>query len=560
MVQPAPSALPESRSTGVDVVGRHRRLVRRTALISSVTAASRVLGYGREVLTAMLFGAASPVCDAFLTAWKVPNLFRRLLGEGAVSTSLQTALTETDADLGDAAGRRLFWDVMRLAFSLLVGLCAVLMGAVALMPDVMPLTGWAWLGPQPAALRELLLRVMPYVVFICLAGLAGGGLAVRGRFFSASASGAVQNGIAILTLAAMGLTYGWSGPGPADGAAGFERHMDMARLFSWGLLFSGLAQLLVLVPDMGRAGLFGAASAAAREGLRAARHVLVSATPLALGAAVYQFNVMIDMVMAQYFLEKGGVTTYHFANRIQQLPLALVATAATSAIFPALKALAHKGRLDEVRRLHEQAHLAISFVALPATAGLLVLALPITAVLLEHGEFSAEGAARTAGGLRVLTLALIPAGAAGLLGRTYYALGDFRTPVRISAWLLGVNAGLNAFFVLGLGMDVEGLALATALASWTNVIALLAGLVRRLPPAAGTDFGLRVARQGLAAALCGVAAWGAHQALGGDPRSPLALAGGIAAGAGAYVGASHALGVQEWRQVLDRWSSRARRS
>src|SRR5688572_2431832 len=123
-VDPIADAVP---SGGADVVGRHKRLVARTALIAGFTALSRVLGYGREALTAALFGDKSDVYDAFVTAWRIPNLFRRLLGEGAVSTSLQTGMTELDADRGDAAGRALMWETLRLALWILIGVCAVVM-------------------------------------------------------------------------------------------------------------------------------------------------------------------------------------------------------------------------------------------------------------------------------------------------------------------------------------------------------------------------------------------------------------------------------------------------
>jgi putative peptidoglycan lipid II flippase len=312
----------------------------------------------------------------------------------------------------------------------------------------------------------------------------------------------------------------------------------------------------VLLPDLARAGFFARTTAGTAAGLRSARHVLVASAPLALGAAVYQVNVMIDGIMAQYLLPRGGATTYYLANRIQQLPLALVATAATSAVFPALKALAHKRRLDDLRGLHDRTHLAIGFISLPATAGLLTLALPITAVLLERGEFSPEGSARTALGLQVLALALVPAGAAGLMVRTYYALGDFRTPVRVSAWLLLLNFGLNLLFLVGLRLDIEGLALSTALVSWTNVVALLAGLRGRMPPVAAGAFLRRSARLALATLACGAAAWGTHRLLGGDPRSPLALAAAIAAGMAAYAGACQVLGVEEWLEARARWSRR----
>jgi putative peptidoglycan lipid II flippase len=550
MEKPAGQAV---ASAGVDIVGRHQRLVHRTALISVFTALSRLLGYGRELLSAVLFGDSSPIYDAFLTAWRVPNLFRRLMGEGAVATSLQASLTRLDGDHGEAAGRRLFWDVLGLALGILLVLCGTIIAVVLWMPERMPGTGWHWLGPEPAALRELLVRVMPYVVFICLAGLAGGALAVRGRFMGSSAGGAVMNLVAILALVIVGLAYDWSGPGPSDGPEGFERHMDMAKLFSWGLVLSGVAQLVSLVPDLTAAGFFQRTATALQHEWVSARAVLVSSAPLALGAAVYQINVMVDNLMAYYLLPEGGATTYYYATRIQQLPLALVATAATSAVFPALQALGHRRQHTEMRLLHHQTHLAIAFIALPATFALVVLARPICAVLLEHGAFSAAGTARTALGLQVLALSIVPAGAAGLLGRTYFALGDFRTPVRVAMGLLVLNLVFNTFFVLVLDMDIEGLALGTALVSWLNVAVLAPGALRRMPvEGPAPRFVPRLLRMLVAAALCAAAAWSAHRLVDPDPRSMPALMAGVAAGLAVYTAAAAALGLEEWHAIRDR--------
>jgi len=126
----------------VDVVGRHRGLVLRTAIVSLLTLASRLLGFVRETLAASIFGDASVVNDAFVTAWRVPNLFRSLLGEGAMSTSLQTALTREDAERGLQAGTRLFWALARVVGLASLVICAGVMLAAHFLPDTMPFTGW----------------------------------------------------------------------------------------------------------------------------------------------------------------------------------------------------------------------------------------------------------------------------------------------------------------------------------------------------------------------------------------------------------------------------------
>lgn len=536
-------AEPDTRRAngGADIVGRHKRLFGRTALISGMTLLSRLLGFGREFLAAALFGDRSAIYDAFVTAWRVPNLFRRLLGEGAVSTALQTALTEADGDHGEEAGRALFWSTIRIASALLVAICVTLIGCVVLMGDAMPLTGWRWLGADPEPVRDLMVRLAPFVVFICLAALTGGALAVRGRFVGWSAGPVVMNVIAIGTLVGLGLTYGWTGPGPADGLEGRVRHIEMVRIFAWGLLLSGALQVLILVPELVATGFLRRRQntpevpvlSTARGGGWA---VLRSSLPLALGAAVYQVNVMVDGFMAQGLLPVGGPTTYYFANRIQQFPLALVATAATSAVFPALKALGHQGALGDLQRLHHRTHYAICFLALPATAGLLALSTPIVEVLFGHGEFGQEGVTRTAGALAILSLGLVPAGAVGLTSRTYYALGDFRTPVRVSIGALLLNLVLNVVFLVGLDMDVHGLALATVISGWVNLAWLMPGLLRRLPTPETTGTPLQgpgvLFRMVCAAAVCGVlAAWAQRSA-----ASTLGDSGSLIVAIGASVG------------------------
>jgi putative peptidoglycan lipid II flippase len=552
----SPNAADSPRANGgADIVGRHQRLVARTVLISAFTALSRVLGYAREFLTAVLFGDVSPVYDAFVTAWRVPNLFRRLLGEGAVSMALQTSMTEADADQGDDAGRVLMWDTLRLATWLLVGVCAVVMGTVQLVPDALNVP-WSdapaqWLGEDPAAVRDLTYHVMPYVIVICLAGLIGGALSVRGKFTAASAGPGVMNVVAIVTLLAIGWKFGWTGLDPSDGLEGRERHYEMAKWFSWGLVLSGVAQLAMLAPEMRSAGLLHRTKAAVRSSTTAWT-VLRTSVPLTLGAAVYQINVLVDSFMAQGMLPRGGPTAYYYANRLQQLPMALVAVAATSAVFPALKALAHRRDFAELKRVHSQTHLGILFVTLPAAAGLYVLATPVTACLLQYGEFGAEGVARTADALRYLCLALVPAGAVGLLSRAYYALGDFSTPVRLSLVALVLNIVFNTLFLAVWELDTGGLALSTAIVSALNVAMLAPGLRKRLAQrgdASGAglpDFRARLLKMSCAAILCGAVAWGAYELISRGERSIAGLIVAIGSGMAVYFGAAQLFELPEW--------------
>jgi putative peptidoglycan lipid II flippase len=335
------------------------------------------------------------------------------------------------------------------------------------------------------------------------------------------------------------------------------------------VLAAGVLQLAVQMPALRRYGLSGRRPGAAGLTAEAAaevrarvRAVLTTSAPLALGAAVYQVNVMVDGWMAQAMLTEGGPSTYHYATRIQQFPVALIATAATSSVFPSLQALAHVGRRQELRDLHDRAQLAVAYLAIPATLGLVALASPISAVLLQHGRFELQGVERTSAALGLLALSILPAGAAGLASRIYYALGDMATPVKVSVACLALNVVLNAVLVAGLGMDTGGFALATATSSWVNLALLLPGLSRRLGlPRGQAAWTTRIGWMTLAAGVSPAAAWGVWRlGVGGGAANGLRgaafLGGAIAASVALYALASAWLALPEWRAITARLASR----
>ena len=525
------------------VVQRQAGVGKRTVWISILTLLSRILGLVREVISAALFGDASKVYDAFLFAWRIPNLFRRFLGEGALATSLQTALTAEDSTNGDQAGGALFGATFALLASMLAALSTVVMLGIWLMPDCMPGTEFLWLGSEPQVVRELTIRLMPFVVFVCLTAAAGGALNVRGHYTMPAIGPVLLNGVWIGAL----LLIRWSAGN--DPSVSLEAQLPLVRWLAGGVLMAGLVQLVVLLPAMRSCGLWGSSVPILRHSSAAwagARGVLKRSLPLALGAAVYQVNVMIDGMMAQGLLPDGGQTVHYLANRVQQFPLALVAVAATTAVFPALAALGQQRRLEDLRGLHDRTQRNVLFVALPATFGLAALALPVTSALFEHGNFEAQGIERMANALRILAFAILPAGAVGLVARTYYSMGDFKTPVRMSCSMLLANVGLNFLFLRWLGMDADGLALATTLSSFGNLFLLLPGLKRRLglPPAL-PGFPLAFTKMLIAAGLCGLAANLVSQVKLPGLAHSLHLLLAIGAGVGAYVLGSMLLKVPE---------------
>ena len=541
---------------GADVVARHSRLVARTALISFLTLLSRIAGFVRETKTAALFGHASAVSDAFITAWRVPNLFRALMGEGAIVTALQTELTRVDHERGEAAGRAFFHSMLRLVGRLCLVVCALAMLVAWFLPDHMPGTDWNWLGEHPAAVREFTVRMLPFVVLVCLSAVVGGALNVRGHFFAPSLAPVVMNLGWIAALVAVGAwvaNRGSTGPGDA------ETQMDMARWLATYVIVAGVLLLVVQLPALRSVGLAGSSSAEERALSRAAAwRALRAGLPLALGAAAYQVHALVGGVLAIALLPQGGSSLLYYVTRLQQLPLSLVAIAATSAVFPVLSALGEKREHARLRELHDKTHLAVAYVAVPASLGLALFAEPILAACFQHGEFAAAGVDRAVWGLRALALAILPAGAAGLVARTYYAVGKPATPVWVAAGLVVVNLGLSVGAVAGLGLDLEGLAWSTTVCAWLNLALLLPGLRSRLglPPSRERVLS-RLTRIALAAgASTGLAfgVWLAFERANGS----LALLGlCILLSVVLYGAFSHLLALEEWRELLSRVRKRA---
>ena len=289
--------------------------------------------------------------------------------------------------------------------------------------------------------------------------------------------------------------------------------------------------------------------------------VLKRAAPLALGAAVYQVNVMVDGLMAESLLDDGGPTLHYFANRVQQFPIALIAVAATSAVFPALQVLGHRRDLAELRVLHDRTHFAIAAIALPAAVSLWFLAEPVVEVSFERGAFGREGVERTTLALEALCFAILPAGATGLIARTYYSMGDFRRPVQVSIAMLLVNVGLNAWFLVGFGMDVEGLAAATAITSALNAVLLLPGLTRRLGlPATREPIASPLAKMFVASVLAGALASGCEILLDDVVGRTLALFAAIGTGGAAYFALGCLLRIEWVTSLSERFSRKLKRS
>jgi putative peptidoglycan lipid II flippase len=428
--------------------------LRATATVGVYTMASRVLGFVRDMAIAAYLGAG-PVADAFFVAFKFPNFFRRLFAEGAFAAAFVPMFAGTLAKHGRGPARD-------FAENALAALLAVLFVLVVAAEFAMPwivraiAPGFADEPERLALAIEFARLTFPYLLFISLVALMGGILNSLDRFAAVAATPIVLNLCLIGALFA--LTPMLATPGHA---------------LAWGVAIAGVAQFLFL------------AWACAREDLALrlrcprlspeTKELLKRMAPVALGSGAAQINLVIDVMLAS-LLVSGSISWLYYADRIYELPLAVIGIALGTALLPLQSRQIRLGEHDAARATLNRALEAASLFALPATAALIVLAEPIVDALFRRGAFAAADVSATAAALIAYTVGLPAYVAVKILTPNFYARGDTRSPVKIAVFAVIINTVCGASLMGFVGH--VGLALATALAAILNA-SLLARLLLR---------------------------------------------------------------------------------
>ncbi len=456
-------------------------------VIGTLTMTSRVLGLVRDILFAALFFGRD--LDVFALAFTVPNLFRRLFGEGALAGALVPALVEK-IDKGDREGASLLASRALGAIVRLLGIIAAVVVAscavVALVLGTASKTG---------LIAGVLTVVMPYVVLICGAAVLMAYLNAS-RHFAAPAAAPVLLNIALITMAllthrSLGV-WGLALAVLAGGVLQFVFQLVPARRLGFSLLPAVRSGIVKPDPELAR--------------------VARAFVPTAAGLAVFQVNVLLDRVIAEGLIPgDGAVGTLFLGNRLMQLPLAVFALSIATAALPELSSRAAGKGKEAFHSALRGATGSILFWIVPAAVGLALLAQPITALLFDRGAFHGSSAALSRTSLVVIFYApgLVAFGVSALYARALYARGEPKAVMRAALWSVGVNVVLNIVLVMvfqhielapGLGAGVAsgeaGLALASS-ASGFVYLAILASFLRG---------GERPERRGLslaAAALAG---------------------------------------------------------
>lgn len=437
----------------------NRTIARNASIVSGATMLSRGLGLVRDLIMAYTLGA-SVLADAFFVAFRVPNLLRSLFAEG----SLTMAFVPTFVRLRQEQGDRAAFVLARSIQFWLVVILGILTLLVLLFPKAVTLliaSGFAAKRPDMFELTASLVQIcFPYILFISGVALCMGVLNSMGHFLVPALAPCILN---IVLIAASLLAIAVGG--------------NVAVYLAWGVLVAGLGQWLLQQPILRAKGFSWAGPV---EPLSpGVRRIGVLMLPTILGSAVYQINILIGTGMAS-FLPEGSVSYLYYADRLFQFPLGVFGVAVGVATLPSLSSLAAPERREEFRDTLASSLGLTLFVNLPAAAGLAGLSLPLVELLFGRGQFSETAVHGTALALLGYVIGLPAFSSVRSLASAYYALGDTRTPVRVAMGCLVVYVVTGFVSMQYLGH--VGLALASSMSAWVNVLLLGYFLRRHLGP------------------------------------------------------------------------------
>ena len=521
---------------------------RATGVVGIAILSSRVLGLIREMVFAGLFGAGKNL-DAFLMAFRLPNLLRDLFAEGALSTAFITTFSKKIAIEGDQSAWRLANKVATLTA---VFMSAVTVLGIVFAPQLVDLLTWGSWSPDKTALTILLTRIMwPFMLLVSLAALVMGMLNAKHVFGPPAMASSYFNLGSI--IAGVGIGY-W-----------LDLHFGARSLIGLavGTLIGGAWQLLGQFPSLWKVGYKYRADFHWRDdGMRT---VLTLMGPAVVAASAVQVNVLINSGFAAS-LGNGPVSWLNIAFRLMQLPLGIFGVAIGTVTLPLVSKSAARGDTVEFRTILARGMRLAFLLTIPSAIGLAMLASPIVSVIYQHGRFTAEMTRQTAGALQFYAIGLVSYAVLKVLTPAFYAIGKRNTPMVVSFLAIGANLFLNWLFTFRLGWGHRGLAFSTSLVATINFLLLYALMRRHTRRLETRQMLLALGKICLAGGLLALICWAANYwwlDAWADMRffqklSALLVA--IACGAAAFFGAAFLFRVSEVQDIIDVFLSRFRRA
>jgi putative peptidoglycan lipid II flippase len=427
-----------------------RQILKSASIISVITVVSRTLGYIRDQRLTLLLGTTG-IADAFVLAYRIPNVLRRLVGEGSMTASFIPVFTDymrnrTKEETWEFANR-LFW-----TFSVFVAALAVL--GVVFSPLAIRL--FSMFGKNQVRAEAIYLNrlMFPYILFIGMAAIAMAILNCFHIFGMPAATPILLNlSFIVFSVAAVWRYFG-----------------SPASALAVGVLVGGILQFFLQVPQLVRKGMsFKFGVSFTDPGVRRVARLML---PGFMGIGIAQINLLVDTIFANNRrMPEGSLVSLYVADRVTELVLGGYAIAVATAILPMMSHQASAGDFDGLKKTFGFALRIVSFITIPAAVGLVILREPIVQVLFQHGLFVAESTRLTARALLYYAMGLPAFAAVKLIVPAFYSTQDMRTPVILAIFSLVVNIVLNLIFLFYFFARVQngGPALASVLASYLNV-------------------------------------------------------------------------------------------
>lgn len=472
------------------------KLYRAFATVGGLTMLSRILGFARDILIAGLLGTG-PVAEAFVAAFRFPNLFRRIFAEGAFNAAFVPLFAKSLEGDGPGTARRFAEEALSVLLFALLVLTAV---AELAMPWLMVVVAPGFLeDPQKFDLAVVLTRIaFPYLLCMSLVALLSGVLNALNRFAAAAAAPVLLN---IVLIAAMLLAW----------ALGLQNDPKAGYMLAWGVAIAGALQLGMLAVAAQRAGM---GLALRRPRLTpGVRRLFSLGIPGVLAGGITQINILVGTMIAS--MQAGAMAYLYYADRIYQLPLGIVGIAIGVVLLPDIARLLRAGDIDAVTESQNRSLEFSLLLTLPAAVALFVIPEPIIRVLFERGAFTAADSSATALGLAAFAWGLPSFVLIKVFSPAYFAREDTRTPMLYAGVGLIVNvaASIGLFFWLrqnGWPPHV-GIAAASTLAGWINAGLLWSTLRVRGHFELDEKIGRAVPRILLSSVIMGAVLWfGAH--------------------------------------------------
>ena len=517
-----------------------RRVTKAAGMMSAATFISRILGFIRDMIFALFFGATG-VSDTFFAAFRIPNLLRELFAEGSMSAALIPVLTEYRQKHGEDESRRL----VKIAFTFII----IVVGFICLLgiifsPAIVAVIAPGFLSsPEKFSLTVLLTRIMfPFLLFISLAALVMGALNTKKVFFIPALAPAMLNITLIISIVF------------------FEaRTSQPIMAAAIGIMVGGFVQFAFQLPAFYKNKFrLGLDTNFRHPGLKKMAFLLIPAT---LALSVNQINIVVSNILAS-FLPSGSITYLFYSMRLIQFPIGIFGVAMGMAILPTLSEHAANGEFEKLRDDFSFALRLLFFVTIPSMAGLIFLREPIVNILFQRGKFDYTATVNTAQALLFYSMGIWAIVGVRIVTAGFYSMQNTKTPVKIAVIAMLTNIILSLLLLKP--MKHNGLALANAAAASVNFIILFFMLRKKLGRVDGRKILNSFMKISFASAIMGIGGWAATRSDIWKESGSLVKKAGIFSGVfilciAIYLLMMHLMKSEEMKYLIKMYKERKRR-